>query len=132
MRKDRMVCFDITLAYPLQEQKATQHFLQKRRLEHLRKYFNADILGTTTQAGEVIIRFAVCDFDAASLLRDIPEPMYCVQIKILREETLLYSNFKKTGTKVIPPRYSSVLKEVYWNASQLERRVRPSEKADTL
>jgi len=86
-----MVCFDITLAYPLQ-QRTSINVLQSKRLEHLRNCFNADILGMGTHAGEMTVRFAVCDFDAANLLRDIPEPVYCVQIKILRTDSILYSN----------------------------------------
>jgi hypothetical protein len=116
-----MVCFDITVAYPLQQREST-NLLQKKRLEHLRKYFNADILGMGIHSGDMTVRFAACDFDAANLLRDIPEPVYCIQIKILRTDVVLYSNKKKTGLAVIPPRDSLILKKVYWNASQLERR----------
>lgn len=116
-----MVCFDITFAYPLQ-QKTSGNLLQAKRLEQLRKYFNADTLGSGTHLGEKTVRFAVCDFDAVALLRDIPEPIYCLEIKILRTDIVLYSNKKKTGIAIIPPRDSLVLKKVYWNASQLERR----------
>ena len=117
-----MVCFDILIAYPLSN-KTKRNSLQKERLEHLRKYHNADCLGSEIKAGIQYIRYAVCDFDAGSFLRDIPEPMYCIRIKILRTESILYSFYKVTHTKSLPPRDSLVLKQVYWNASQLERRL---------
>jgi hypothetical protein len=117
-----MVCFDITLAYPtLQSYKAT--LTQEQRLEHLRKHYNADTLGTSRENGIVYVRFAVCDEDAVGLLRDIPHPVYCIQIKILRRNSLLYSFWKVTNIEVIPPRNHKVLKDVYWSASQLERRL---------
>lgn len=115
-----MVCFDITVAYPLQRRHAT-NILQHQRIEHLRKHFNADILGSKNVNDIMYVRFAVCDEDAIGLLHDIPHPIYCVQISILRSRELFYSFKKITGLSVVPPRDSLLLKRVFWGASQLER-----------
>ena len=117
-----MVCFDITLAYPLGNSYKGL-LVQEQRMEHLRRYHNADILGSKTEDGVVYMRFAICDEEAVALLRDMPTPVYCVQIKILRTEGLLYSFWRLTQTKCVPPRDSKLLKDVYWSASQLERRL---------
>ena len=116
-----MVCFDISIVYPLQKREKI-NVVQIQRLEHLRKYYNADIIETKKEAGHVIVRYAVCDFDAVGLLRDISDPLYCVEIKILRTNICLYSFKKITGVSILPPRDSNLLKQVYWTASQLERR----------
>lgn len=117
-----MVCFDITVAYPLQ-QRQKNNIVQEQKMEHIRKSFNADILGSFVKENIQYIRFAVCDEDAFGLLRDIPQPVYCVEISILRTKDLFYSFKKITGLKVIPPRDILLLKKVYWAASQLERRI---------
>lgn len=117
-----MVCFEILIAFPLSYERK-RDMLQQNRLEHLRKYHNADIVGKENKDGIQYVRYAVCDSDAVGLLRDIPEPMYCVRIKILRTNSILYSFYKVTQTKSLPPRDSFLFKEVYWNASQLERRL---------
>jgi hypothetical protein len=115
-----MVCFDITLAVPLY-QSYKRNVVQMQRIEHLRKANNADVLGCVKENDIEYIRFAACDEDAVGLLRDAPHPVYCVQVKLLRTENLLYSFYKATLKKVIPPRDNKVLKDIYWSASQLER-----------
>ena len=117
-----MVCFDITLAYTSSQNYRTR-VTQERRLEHLRKHYNADSIGTPLEKNGILYRrFALCDEDAVGFLRDIPEPVYCIQIKILRTESLFYSFWKATNIAVTPPRKHKLLKDVYWSASQLERR----------
>jgi hypothetical protein len=117
-----MVCFDITLAYP-SDTPYKARGTQEKHLEHLRRNHNADSLGSSKEDGFVYTRFAVCDEDAVGLLRDIPHPVYCVSIKILRTDIVLYSCWKVTQQYVIPPRKCTLLKDVYWSASQLERRL---------
>jgi hypothetical protein len=117
-----MVCFDILLAYPSDIQYKSR-ITQEQRLEHLRRYHNADNLGSSEEDGRVYIRFAVCDEDAVGFLRDIPHPVYCISIKMLRTDIVLYSFWKLTQRNVIPPRNSTLLKDVYWSANQLERRL---------
>jgi hypothetical protein len=119
-----MVCFDITLAYP-SDTTYKARVTQEKHLEHLRRNHNADTLGSSEKdgGGFVYRRFALCDEDAVGLLWDIPHPVYCVSIKILRTDILLYSCWKLTQQYVIPPRKSKLLKDIYWSASQLERRL---------
>jgi hypothetical protein len=117
-----MVCFDITLAYP-SDITYRIRVSQEKHLEHLRRNHSADSLGSFKKDGIVYTRFAVCDEDAVGLLRDIPHPVYCVSIQILRTKSVLYSFWKVTQQFVIPPRNNTLLKDVYWSASQLERRL---------
>ena len=116
-----MVCFQITIAYPLQRRYQT-NILQEQKINHMIKYHNGDYLDEEQVDNEMHIRVAICDEDAVGFLRDIPGGTYCLQIKVLRNNTLLYSFWKVTHVEVAPPRYDPLLKKVYWSASQLERR----------
>jgi hypothetical protein len=116
-----MVCFDISIAYPLQRRYQT-NILQEEKISHMIKYHNGDFLGGKQIDNEMHIRVAICDEDAVGFLRDIPAGAYCLQIKDLHKNTLLYSFWKVTNVEVLPPRYDLILKKVYWSASQLERR----------
>jgi len=115
-----MVCFDITLAYPLQKSERN-NIVQEKRIEYLRRHANADRLDWKEGNNVMYIRFSACDEDAIGFLRDIPQPIYCVEIRILRTAELFYTFTKLTGAQVVPPRYSLLDKRVFWAASQLER-----------
>ena len=116
-----MVCFDILLAYPIQNRNV-MNVLQTRRLDLLRKQYNADIYELAEVNDTVYVRVIVCDESAVGFLRDVPPPIYCTQIRLLWNKKILYSFKKVTGESIVPPRDSLILKQVYWSASQLERR----------
>lgn len=122
-----MVCFDILLAYP-QNEKDIMNTMNEKRLEHIRRVHNADFCGGYVEDNICYVRLRACNLDAAGLLKDIPPLMYCVWVNILRTDIVLYSFFKVTQEKVIPPR-NLLLKEVYWAASQLEPRYTRASKA---
>lgn len=115
-----MVCFEIRIAYP-QSKRNVINQMNERRLEHIRKLYNADAYDQGIEDNVCSVRLTACDMDAAGILRDIPPEMYCVWVKILRTDIFLYSFYKVTQKKVIPPR-DPLLKQVYWAASQLEPR----------
>ncbi len=71
------------------------------------------------------LEVAVCDFEAIDLLRDIPDPMTCVSVKLHKQDVFLYKHYKMLKEECIPPR-NPYLKRVYWAASQLERRFQPA------
>lgn len=119
-----MVCFEIEIAFPLSWRDDSNNvFLH--RIEHLRKHYNGDALQTSLKETYQHLTFAFCDEDAVGFLRDVPHPTICVQIKFLRTDVALYSNYKYTGRKVVPPK-APLLKKVYWMASSLERWYRPT------
>jgi hypothetical protein len=115
-----MTCFDILLAFPVSHLER-QNIGNRQRLDHLRKHSCADEIHAYNKNGFTFLRYAVCDKDAIGLLRDLPFPVFCVWIKLLRTDTFFYSYFKATGTYVIPPRSPKLLKDVYWAASKLEK-----------
>lgn len=117
--KRKMVCFDILLAVPIQTKRQTLG--NCLRLDHIRKHYSADSLGFQTIGRYMFFRLAVCDTDAVGVLRDLPCPFFCVWVKFLRSDTLLYSYTKATGSRIVPPRDSKLLKDMYWSAAKLER-----------
>ncbi len=114
-----MVCFDIVLAYPVSP-RAVSNETYSQRIEHLRKHYRADNLGETYDGNLKIVRFAVCDEDAIAFLRDVPNPTFCLCIKVLRTHAVLYSNYKATGHYTKAPKHP-LLKQDYWTASKLEK-----------
>lgn len=114
-----MVCFEIMLAYPVSERKRN-NVVFDTRMEHLRKHYRADSLGETYDKNMKYTIYAVCDEDAVAFLRDVPNPTFCVSIKILRTDAVLYSNYKFTGKYIQPPHHL-LLKKVYWRAAQLQK-----------
>ena len=116
-----MVCFDITFACNVHS-KSSANDVNDVRFQHLCKHYNTDLVSTITDDRIQLSRVIACDEDAVSILHDVPSPMYCVSVKIHRSEMYLYQNAKVTHTKTIPPR-DALLKDVYWMASSLERRM---------
>ncbi len=119
-----MVCFRITFAQPAMKSER-QKITQEMRIQHLCKHYNAESIGRFTLDGLDYLEVAVCDFEAIDLLRDIPDPITCVSVKLHRQDIFLYKNSKLLKDECIPPR-NPYLKRVYWTASQLERRFQPS------
>jgi hypothetical protein len=115
-----MVCFNILLAYPIRT-KNVMNLLQTRRLHLLQRKYNADIFEVGQDNNTAFVRITACDEEAVGILRDIPSPIYCVEIRMLWSKELLYGFKKITGVNAVPPRDSLLLKQVYWGASQLER-----------
>jgi hypothetical protein len=114
-----MVCFDILLAVPIGTKRQTLGNLM--RMDHIQKNYSTDVLGCFELNGYLLIRVAACDSDAVGILQDVPCPFFCVQVKLLRTDRLLYRNFKATGDSKRPPRDLTVLKDVYWSATKLEK-----------
>ena len=114
-----MVCFTITIAYPLSS-RSKGNIAYEERIEHLRKHYRADSISQVYEGNENHLMFAVCDEDAVAFLRDLPPSTVCLSVGILRTNILLYSNYKRTGTFVQPPRHL-LLKKVYWRAYQLQK-----------
>jgi hypothetical protein len=114
-----MVCFDVEIAYPLNKRTNVNQTFE-RRIEHLRRHHRGDILCQSFQGNLKHIRLAFCDEDTIAFLRDVPQPTFCVKIKLLRSDLFLYSNFKYTNTWVKPPKHL-LLKKIYWTASSLEK-----------
>ena len=114
-----MVCFTITIAYPLNSRYSVNDAYEVR-IEHLRKHYRADCLSQSYEGHEKHITFAMCDEDAVAFLRDVPQPTTCISVGILRTDILLYSNCKRTGIFVQPP-HNHLLKKVYWRAAQLQK-----------
>ena len=117
-----MSCFDILLAYPISERHLIND-LNDKRIAAICRSYSGDIISKTIDTRLCYVRMKACDLDAAGILQDIPPRMYCIWVKFLRTNTLLYSYAKVTKQRVIPPRDRS-LKKIYWAASQLERRAR--------
>jgi len=114
-----MVCFDIEIAYPVSERRQTNQTYE-RRIEHLRHHYRADPLSQEFYGAYKHLRFALCDEDAVSFLRDVPQPTFCVSIKLLRSDSFLYSNGKYTKRWIKAPKHL-LLKKIYWTASSLEK-----------
>lgn len=115
-----MVCFNILIAYSY-SQRHVQNTMNEKRIEHLRRHYNADFIGGWIDGGIQFFELAVCDEDAIAFLQDIPPAVYCISVKILRSDALVYSYAKVTHVRTIPPKHP-LIKQVYWAASQLERR----------
>jgi hypothetical protein len=125
-----MVCFEVEIAVPLSQRHDSNNvFLQ--RIDHLRKHYNGDPLQSFVKQNYRHLRFAFCDEDAVGFLRDVPHATICVQIKFIRTDILLYSNYKYTGTSSVPPK-QLLLKKVYWMASSLERWYQPTQSFQKL
>lgn len=114
-----MVCFTITIAYPLSAREKN-NMVYEQRLEHLRKHYRADSISQRYEGNEKHVTFALCDEDAIAFLRDLPQPTACVSVGIMRTDIVLYSNYKRTGVFVQPP-HNLLLKKVYWRAAQLQK-----------
>jgi len=114
-----MVCFDVEIAYPLTERRRN-NLVFEQRVEHLRKLYRGDRLSKTMKNGFQHERFSFCDGDTFAFLRDVPEPTFCVSIKLLRSDLYLYHNFKYTKQCVKPPKHL-LLKKIFWTASSLEK-----------
>jgi hypothetical protein len=115
-----MVCFTIHFAQPVLRSEK-QRVSQEKRFQHLCKHYNASPLQGYEEDGIEYLSVAVCDFEAVDLLRDIPEPITCLSVKLHRHNVYLYKNYKLVKEECIPPR-DLLLKKVYWMASKLERR----------
>lgn len=96
------------------------NLLNDKKIAQLRKSYNADICKQKTAEEQTVFKILVCNEDAVGFLRDLPSPVFCLRVSLLHEKILLYSNYKQTHEKTIPPR-EFLLKQVYWSASQLER-----------
>ena len=114
-----MVCFEVEIAFPLQSKEGS-NLVYLERIHHLSKHYNADPKKSDRNGCYLHLTFAVCNEDAIGFLRDLPFPTFCVKVGILREEVLLYSNYKYTGIYVYPPKLH-LLKQVYWQASSLQK-----------
>jgi hypothetical protein len=114
-----MVCFDIVLAFPLGTKQQTLGNVM--RMDHIQENYVADVVGCFELNGYLVFRLAACDKDAVGILRDLPCPFFCLQVKLLRTDRILYRNFKATGDSKRPPRDSTILKDVYWSATNLEK-----------
>jgi hypothetical protein len=114
-----MVCFIVEIAYPFVE-RHQNHLVFEQRIEHLRKLHCGDRLSKTLQNGFQHQRFSFCDEDTFAFLRDVPEPTFCVSIKLLRSDLYLYSNYKYTSKSIKPPKHL-LLKKIFWTASSLEK-----------
>jgi hypothetical protein len=114
-----MVCFELEIAYPLQSREDS-NLTYLERIHHLSKHYRADPIQSSRNGSFLHLVFAVCNEDASGFLRDLPFPTFCVKIRILRSDTLLYSNYKYTGIYVYPPKLY-LLKQVYWQASSLQK-----------
>lgn len=114
-----MPCCDILIAYPIHSRDNVNKSYD-RRIEHLRKHYSANQIGSYTTQGFKLLRIGLCDEDAANFLQDLPEPTFCVKISILRTGDILYANKKVTKEWVAPPQDKN-LKQIYWSASQLEK-----------
>lgn len=114
-----MVCFDIEIACPVSERNQTNQTYE-RRIEHLRRHYRGDPLSHRFEGSLKILRFALCDEDAIAFLRDVPQPTFCVSIKILRTNVYLYTNRKYTKQSCVPPKHL-LLKKMFWTASSLEK-----------
>jgi hypothetical protein len=114
-----MVCLELEIAFPIPPRYASeQTYLQ--RIDHLRKHYNADFIAKHYKGDFVHALFAVCDEEAAGFLRDLPAPTFCVKISYLRNDTVLYTNYKYTGLYTPAPKIL-ILKKIYWLASSLEK-----------
>ena len=114
-----MVCFDVEIAYPVSE-RHQNNVVFEQRIEHLRKLHRGDILSKKFEGNLQHQRFSFCNEDAFAFLRDVPQPTFCVSIKLLRSDLYLYKNYKYTKQCVKPPKHL-LLKKIFWTASSLEK-----------
>jgi len=115
-----MPCFDIVFQYPYQA-RAISNVVLCHRMEHFARHACADLQEISRQGDTLQFRIAACDEDVITILRDVPEPMTCIEIRTTHTKELVYSNAKRTKVWVRPPRDVS-LKRIYWHASKLEQR----------
>lgn len=130
-----MTCFELVLAYSLehhcsaptsrvnrqvQREIQRKQQQQKQHIDHLCKHATAASRGSFVEGTTQIVIISACDLDAVSLLRDMPSGVYCLLVRRLFQNDVVYSNWKATQKTISPPR-DSMLKQVYWAASKLER-----------
>lgn len=115
-----MTCFEVLLAFPISSL-YRQNLGNRLRLDHLRKHCSMDLISMYTKNGYTFYHCFICDTDAVRLLRDVPFPVFCVWIKFLRTNQFLYSCYKATHHYVLPPRFPTLLKDIYWYATKLEK-----------
>lgn len=110
-----MVCFVIELSVGKSEREMNNEAIQ-RRILHLARHCNADIQKTNETSTRFYYRVQLCDADAVSLLRDMPQPFHVQQITLLHSKQVLYVYRKHETPPPIP-----LLKSVYWLAKSTER-----------
>lgn len=121
-----MVCFEILFGLPLYTRESMNLAFQAR-FDHLRKHYNGDRLNSWINEKILYTRVRICDEDGVSLLRDVPRNTFCVSVKVLYTDHLLYSNGYRTGVQVVPPK-DLLFKRVYWTAMSLEKWQPPTAK----
>ena len=114
-----MVCFELLIAYPLRSWEYSNTVFEQR-IRHLRRHYNADEKNCFVVGGTRYLLLTVCNEDAIDFLRDVPEPVYCLWIRIRNQPNYMYANYKATGKWIVPPK-ELLLKRVYWTASSLEK-----------
>ena len=113
-----MVCFEVVFAFK-QVPRRIVNVMVDHRLEHLFKQYSAELKDKAVESEMVLYKVLVCDEDAVRLLRDVPVQILCVEVRIRKTGSLLYSNAKLTRSWIRPPQ-QLLLRRVYWSASKLE------------
>ncbi len=115
-----MPCYTLVLQHPYQS-RAISNVMLCHRLEHLASHACADLQEISKQETTLQFRITACDEDVITILRDVPAPMTCIEVRNTHTKELLYSNRKVTKVWTRPPR-ELLLKRIYWQASKLEQR----------
>ncbi len=115
-----MPCYTIVLQYPYQS-RAISNVVLCHRIQHLASHSCADLQEISKEGATLQFRITACDEDVITILRDVPVPMTCIEVRNPHTKDLLYSNRKLTKIWVRPPR-ELLLKRIYWQASKLEQR----------
>lgn len=118
-----MTCYNIFVGYPTDEN-ARINLMNSHRFQQLIRIHRAVFVNEEKQEPYVLKEIALCDEDAAALIRDLPEPFFIAAVVVRMTKTLFYiSPLLMTSKRPVPPRYGSVEKEIYWWAASCEKRV---------
>ncbi len=100
------------------------NILNHRSFENLLRIHRGNLLTNGSMNTYQVSEVTLCDADAASFIRDLPDPFFIAAIVIRANKESFYTNpLIKTDNRPHPPRRGSVEKDVYWWAASCEKRM---------
>lgn len=118
-----MTCYTIFTLYPVNENNR-MNIMNHRMFQNLIRIHRATLLTNGIMNRYQVSEVVVCDADAASFIRDLPDPFFIAAIVIRANKELFYTNpLLKTEKRPYPPRRDPVEKDVYWWAASCEKRM---------
>ena len=118
-----MPCYGVRFVY-IHPRDAKGLRCNEHLLENLSRQYRSPIEKIAEFENHSLYGVALCDLEAADLLRDLPSSFFCDQIVNLADKRFLYKNYKiYDGYRNSLPQ-SPLEKRIFWNAKQMERWVR--------